>query len=78
MDTTQILNEVFRQVFDDDSIQITRTTTADDIDAWDSLTHINLALAVEQKFKIRFALGEMQTLKNVGELIDLVEKKVKK
>lgn len=78
MDTTQILNEVFRQVFDDDSIQITRTTTADDIDAWDSLTHINLALAVEQKFKIRFALGEMQTLKNVGELIDMVEKKVKK
>ncbi len=78
MDTTEILNEVFRQVFDDDSIQITRKTTADDIDAWDSLTHINLALAVEQKFKIRFALGEMQTLKNVGELIDLVEKKVKK
>lgn len=78
MDTTQILNEVFQQVFDDDTIQITRNTTADDIDAWDSLTHINLALAIEQKFKIRFALGEMQTLKNVGELIDLVEKKIKK
>lgn len=78
MDTTQILSEVFQQVFDDDSIQISRATTADDIDAWDSLTHINLALAIEQRFKIRFALGEMQTLKNVGELIDLVEKKVKK
>ena len=56
MDTIQILNEVFQQVFDDDGIQITRATTADDIDAWDSLTHINLAMAIEQRFKIRFAL----------------------
>jgi len=78
MDTTQILNEVFQQVFDDDSIQITRATTADDIDAWDSLTHINLALGIEQRFKIRFALGEMQTLKNVGDLLELIEKKIKK
>ena len=75
MDTQQILTEVFRQVFDDDSIVLTRETTANDIEEWDSLTHINLVVAVEARFKVKFALGELQTLKNVGEMIDLVNKK---
>jgi acyl carrier protein len=71
------LTPVFRQVFDDDAITLTRQMTADDIDAWDSLSHMNLVVAVEMKFKVRFALGELQKLKNVGELADLVEKKMK-
>ena len=78
MDTQQILTEVFRQVFDDDSIVLTRTTTANDIEEWDSLTHINLVVAVVARFKVKFALGELQTLKNVGEMIDLVNKKLGK
>lgn len=78
MDTQQILTEVFRQVFDDDSIVLTRDTTANDIEEWDSLTHINLVVAVEARFKVKFALGELQTLKNVGEMIDLVNKKLGK
>ena len=75
MDTLEILNGIFRQVFDDDSLVVIRDTTANDIDEWDSLTHLNLVMAVEQRFKIRFALGELQGLRHVGDMIDLVNKK---
>jgi len=76
METLEILNGIFRQVFDDDTIKVSRETTANDIEEWDSLTHINLAVAVEMKFGIKFALGELQTLKNVGDMLDLIIKKV--
>lgn len=72
------LTPVFRQVFDDDTITLTTATTADDIDAWDSLSHMNLVVALEMKYKIRFALGELQKLKNVGQLAELIENKLKK
>ena len=78
MDTLEILNGIFRQVFDDDSLVVTRDTTANDIEEWDSLTHMNLVMAVEQRFKIRVALGELQSLKNVGGMVDLVDKKARK
>ncbi len=78
METIQTLNEVFRQVFDDDGIVISRETTANDIEEWDSLSHVNLIVAVEARFKVKFALGELQTLKNVGEMIDLINKKLGK
>lgn len=72
------LAPIFRQVFDDNSIVLTRNTTADDIDDWDSLTHMNLVIAVEIRFKIKFALGELQTLKNVGDMLDMINKKIVK
>ncbi|MDA8414372.1 MAG: acyl carrier protein [Desulfobacteraceae bacterium] len=72
------LTPVFRQVFDDNSIEITRNSTADDIDDWDSLTHMNLVIAVELRFKVKFALGELQSLKNVGDMLDLINKKIAK
>ena len=78
METLAKLTPIFHQVFEDESVVINRETTADDIDAWDSLSHINLVLAVEMEFKIRFARGELQALKNVGEMIDLIEKKLRK
>lgn len=78
MDTMEILNGIFREVFDDDSIVVKRETTADDIDDWDSLSHLNLVIAVEMKFGIKFALGELQALKNVGDMADLIVKKSKK
>lgn len=78
MSTIEQLTPIFRQVFDDHDIVLSRQTTADDIDAWDSLSHMNLVMAVELAFKVRFALGELQTLKNVGDLADLVEKKLRK
>lgn len=78
METMEILNGIFREVFDDNSLIIKRETTADDIDDWDSLSHLNLVIAVEMKFGVKFALGELQSLKNVGDMADLVDKKLKK
>lgn len=77
MDIITELNGVFRQVFDDSTLNITRTTTANDIDEWDSLTHMNLVVAVELKFGVKFALGELQSLKNVGDMADAVTRKMK-
>ena len=76
MTTIEEITPVFREVFDDDSINLTRGTTADDVEEWDSLTHMNLVIALELKFKIKFALGELQTLKNVGEMLDLINRKL--
>jgi acyl carrier protein len=76
MTTLEKLNPIFRQVFEDDDITVKRETTADDIDAWDSLSHINLVVAIEMEFRIRFSLGELQALKNVGNLADLIDRKL--
>ena len=66
------LNEVFRDVFDDDSIEVDDLTTADDIDDWDSLEHITLINAVEREFKMKFKMGEISSMKNVGEMVDAI------
>lgn len=66
------LNEVFRDVFDDESITVTETTTADDIEDWDSLEHINLLAAVEQEFGMKFNMGQVVSMKNVGEMADII------
>jgi acyl carrier protein len=71
------LNEVFQDVFDDDSITVNETTTANDIDDWDSLEHINLINAVEQKFGIKFDMGQIVTMKNVGEMANIIESQLK-
>jgi acyl carrier protein len=78
MELLEILNGIFRQVFDDESLVVTRATTAKDIDEWDSLTHMNLVLAVETYFGIKIALGELRSLKNVGEMADLIARKLAK
>ena len=68
----QRVNEVFREVFDDDSIQVDRYTTADDIEDWDSLEHITLISAIESEFRMRFKMHEVSTMKNVGEMVDII------
>ena len=78
MTTLQELEPIFRQVFDDEAIMLQRETTSDDIDEWDSLTHMNLVVALELHFKIKFALGELQKLRNVGEMLDLINRKLVK
>ncbi len=78
MVTLEMLEPIFREVFDDEAIQLKRETTADDIEEWDSLTHMNLVIALELRFKVKFALGELQKLKNVGEMLDLINKKLAK
>ena len=66
------LNDVFRDVFDDDDIYVTAETTADDIDDWDSLEHITLISAVEREFRMKFKMGEISSMKNVGEMAAII------
>ena len=71
------LNKVFRDVFDDDSITVTPKTTADDIEDWDSLEHITLINAVEREFRMKFKMGEISSMKNVGEMAQIIASRVK-
>ncbi len=66
------LNEIFRDVFDDDSITVNDSTNSDDIEDWDSLEHINLVAAVEQEFGIKFTMAQVLGMKNVGEMVDII------
>ncbi|MBD5112494.1 MAG: acyl carrier protein [Ruminococcaceae bacterium] len=66
------LTEIFRDVFDDENIEISDSTTADDIEAWDSLEHITLISAVEKAFKMRFTMREVSGMKNVGEMAEII------
>ena len=72
------LNNVFRDIFDDESIVVTAETTSKDIEDWDSLEHINLIVAVEQEFGIKFNMNEVTTMKNVGEMADIIMSRVNK
>ena len=79
MDEPQIyqrLTEIFQDVFDDDSIEVTPKLSADDVDGWDSLTHIRLVLTIEKAFKIKFSTSEIVKLENVGDLVALIQGKV--
>jgi acyl carrier protein len=64
---------VFRQCFDNDTLVIERKTTASDVENWDSLNHVNLLAAIEKEFGFEFTLTEMGGLKNVGEMVDLIQ-----
>jgi acyl carrier protein len=75
MSSDQILPQVraiMEDVFDIDDLSVTPATTAEDIEEWDSLSHIRLIVAVERKFKIKFKTAEIEGLKNVGDLVDLI------
>jgi acyl carrier protein len=71
----QQLTGVFAEVFDDDAIVLTPTTTAEDVDGWDSLNHIRLIVSVEKAFQIKFSTPEIAKLKNVGGLVALIASK---
>lgn len=66
---------IFRDIFDNESLVIGPSTSGADIEDWDSLSNINLVSAIEKDFRIRFALGELQELKNVGEMVALILRK---
>jgi acyl carrier protein len=79
MDEPQIyqrLTEIFQDVFDEDSIEVTPKLSADDVDGWDSLTHIRLILTIEKAFKVKFSTSEIGKLENVGDLVALIQGKV--
>ncbi len=66
------LNDIFRDVFDDDSLTVNAQTTAADIEEWDSLSHITLVGAVEDEFRMKFSMKEVVEMKNVGEMAQIV------
>jgi acyl carrier protein len=69
------LNRLFQDIFEDPSLQIAESTTAADIDAWDSLTHIDLIVQIEKEFRIKLTTGEVRGLRNAGDIIALISKK---
>lgn len=79
MNSAQIIQDlqpIFANVLDVPNLRLARETTAADVEGWDSLAHINLITAVEGHYKIKFALGELQDLKNVGDMADLISRKL--
>jgi acyl carrier protein len=72
------LQPIFREVLENSDLVITTSSSAKNVEGWDSLAHINLVSVIEQEFKIRFALGELETLNNVGDMIELMQKKMKR
>jgi len=75
MSMLETLTAVFRDVFEDEELEISRETTATDIPDWDSLRHVTLMLNVEKTFGVRFSSAEIANLKDVGELLDLTVSK---
>ena len=70
------LDAIFRDLFDDDAITLKPETSAADIEGWDSLAHINLIVAIEARFKIKFRTTEIESLHNVGRLVDVIQSKM--
>jgi acyl carrier protein len=70
------LNEVFRDLFDDDELTVNDATKASDVDGWDSLRHISLLAAIEDEFDIEFSMGQTVSMKNVGEMVDYIEEEL--
>ena len=66
------LTKVLRDVFDDEDIVLCDETTSDDIEDWDSFEHINLVVAVEDEFSFKIPMGKVITMKNVGEMVDII------
>jgi acyl carrier protein len=76
MTTMEKLNAIFCEVFDDDDLVIVPEMTANEVDGWDSLSHVNLIVAIEGRFNIRFSQKELLSFKNVGEMLRCIESKI--
>jgi acyl carrier protein len=72
-DIYENLTEIFRDVFDDESITVVPTLTAKDVDGWDSLTHVRLIIAVERAFHLTFSTSEIAGLERVGDLVAIIQ-----
>ncbi len=72
------LTDIMRDVFDEDDLQVSESTTADDVDGWDSLSHIRLIVSIEKHFGFKFNNAEIEKLRNVGDLLKTIQSKVQK
>lgn len=72
----ETLTEIFRDNFDEDDMELSEETTAEDIEGWDSMEQINLVVAIQKKFNIQFNVEEVNAMSNIGEMADLILKKV--
>lgn len=70
------MNKVFREIFEDPTISLKDETTAQDVEGWDSLRHIDLIMQLEEEFNLRFTVDDITGLKNVGEMIAMLERKL--
>lgn len=70
------LNQIFQDVFDDNTIQIVAETNAEDVEEWDSLEHINLIVAIEKCFGIKFSMTEAIGMKNVEMMVDIISERI--
>ncbi len=71
----QALNEIFREVFDDQTMEVTPEMSANDVAEWDSFNHINIIVASEQRFGVKFHTSEIESLRNAGEFVALISRK---
>lgn len=74
-DILERLQPIFREVFENPSLHVGRESNAMTVEGWDSLAHVNLIAAVEEAFGVRFALGELEELRNVGDMVDMIRRK---
>ena len=72
----QELQPIFQDIFDDDELTVTNETDASQVEDWDSLAQIRLVASIEKKFAVKFTFAELQDLKNVGDMVDLIHKKL--
>jgi acyl carrier protein len=77
-DTLAKLQDICREVFEDPSLRLTPETTAEDVPNWDSFNHLNIVAAAEQRFGVRFRTSEIESLKNVGEFVEMIDSKRKR
>ena len=75
-DILKTINTILCDIFADSTLVVTEQTSAQNIERWDSITHVNILMTVERTFKIRFSLGEIKQLRNVGEMVNLIAQKL--
>lgn len=76
MEIKERLQEIFRDIFDDEELEIREEMSAEDIEDWDSLAQINLIIAIEKEFGVKFNLEEVSKLKNIGEMLIQIKSKL--
>lgn len=75
MEIDHRLKQILRDIFEDDALDVTADTSADDVEGWDSVAHISLVFAIEEEFGFQFTSGELESMRNVGDLQDVITRK---